>query len=40
MQTLETLSELARAARNLIRIGVIIDVDSTGAAETADRSYF
>ncbi|KAB1493331.1 phage baseplate assembly protein V [Serratia proteamaculans] len=31
MNTLETISELARAVRNLIRIGVIVDVDATQA---------
>lgn len=31
MQTLETLSELARAVRNLIRIGVVVDVDTDQA---------
>ncbi|HHQ6600805.1 TPA: phage baseplate assembly protein V [Serratia fonticola] len=31
MQTLETLSELARAVRNLIRIGVVVDVDIDAA---------
>ncbi|CAI2485409.1 phage baseplate assembly protein V [Serratia liquefaciens] len=31
MNTLETISELARAVRNLIRIGVIVDVDTVQA---------
>lgn len=31
MNTLETISELARAVRNLIRIGVIVDVDTERA---------
>lgn len=31
MQTLETLSEIARAVRNLIRTGVVFDVDTVNA---------
>jgi len=31
MQTLETLSEIARAVRNLIRIGVVVEVDTVNA---------
>lgn len=31
MNTLESISELARAVRNLIRIGVIVDVDTSRA---------
>jgi len=38
MNTLETLSELARAVRDLIRIGVVSEIDTEQAAVSrADR---